>query len=123
MSQIFSEKNNNKLIYVLTHTFFMVNMTLAVPKELHNRMKQFSYVRWSEIARHAFEKQVTLLEKAETLVKDSTLSEEDAELLAQAVNKAATQQFVNENSSGRRKHPFLSTHKKEQNTRTPLTKK
>jgi len=101
----------------------MANMTLAIPEELHDRMKQFSYIRWSEIARNTFERQVKILEKAEEIAHNSKFSEKDAEILAQVVNKAATKQFVNENSSSRRKHSLLSTHKKEQNTRTTLTKK
>ena len=74
----------------------MVNMTLAIPSEIHNRMKKFSYVRWSEVARNAFEEQVTLLEQAEALAKNSKLSEKDAELLAQLVNKQASKQFLDE---------------------------
>mgnify|MGYP001572945280 CR=1 FL=1 len=33
-------------------------MTLAIPDELARRMKTFSEIRWSEIARQAFEKRV-----------------------------------------------------------------
>ena len=101
----------------------MANMTLAIPQDLHNRMKEFSYVRWSEVARNAFEQQVALLEKAEAIVKDSELSGKDAELLAQLVNKQASLSFLDEISSGRRKRSVLSTHKKEFDSRTPPRKK
>ncbi|MBN2127069.1 MAG: hypothetical protein JW703_01595 [Candidatus Diapherotrites archaeon] len=40
----------------------MVNMTLAVPKELHSKMKKYSEIKWSEVARKAIEEKIMLLE-------------------------------------------------------------
>lgn len=40
----------------------MVNMTLAIPKEIHEKMKQHSEIKWTEIAREAIQKKLTILE-------------------------------------------------------------
>lgn len=40
----------------------MGNMTMAIPDELHSKMKQYSEVKWTEVARKAFEKTVQILE-------------------------------------------------------------
>ena len=37
-------------------------MTLSIPKELHEKMKAFSEIRWSEIARRAIEQRIDDLE-------------------------------------------------------------
>jgi len=41
----------------------MVNMTMAIPKPMHKIMKQHSEIKWTEIARRAFEKKITELEE------------------------------------------------------------
>jgi len=40
----------------------MVNMTMAIPEELHSKMKKYPEVKWTEVARKAFEKTVQILE-------------------------------------------------------------
>lgn len=47
----------------------MVNMTLSIPKELHEKMKKYSEIRWSEVTRKAIENKVTDLESID-LFKD-----------------------------------------------------
>ena len=34
----------------------MVNMTLAIPKEIHKKMKEHSEIKWTEVAREAIQK-------------------------------------------------------------------
>jgi len=43
----------------------MVNMTLAIPKEMHEKMKLHSEVKWAEIARKAFVAKIKSLEEAD----------------------------------------------------------
>ena len=43
----------------------MVNMTLAVPQELHKIMKKHAEIRWSEVARQAIAKKASEIEKSE----------------------------------------------------------
>ena len=40
----------------------MVNMTLAIPEELHKIMKKHPEIKWTEVARQALEKKVRILE-------------------------------------------------------------
>lgn len=49
-------------------------MTLAIPEELHKKMKQMSEIRWSEVARKAIEKRI-----------EEKLSDEDKEAINWAV--------------------------------------
>ncbi len=37
-------------------------MTMAIPDEMHARMKKYSEIKWTEIAREAFQRKLTLLE-------------------------------------------------------------
>lgn len=57
----------------------MVNMTLAVPEELHIRMKHFSEIRWTEIVRKAIEGKVKDLETLEKITSKSKLTQKDAD--------------------------------------------
>jgi hypothetical protein len=47
----------------------MVNMTLSIPKELHDKLKKYTEIRWSEVARKSFENKVKNLERID-LFKD-----------------------------------------------------
>ncbi len=40
----------------------MVNMTLAILKETHQKMKQHNEIKWTEIAREAIQTKLALLE-------------------------------------------------------------
>ena len=40
----------------------MTNITLSIPEELHKKMKNFSEIKWSEIARKALEQRINDLE-------------------------------------------------------------
>jgi hypothetical protein len=40
----------------------MVNMTLAIPKETHAKMKQHNEIKWTEVAREAIQTKLALLE-------------------------------------------------------------
>ena len=45
----------------------MPNITLSVSEELHKKMKGFSEIRWSEIARKAIEQRINDLETMERI--------------------------------------------------------
>ncbi len=40
----------------------MVNMTLAIPDELHRKIRKHPEVKWSEVARRAIENKAAVLE-------------------------------------------------------------
>lgn len=65
----------------------MANMTLAIPDELHKKMKRLSEIRWSEIARQAIEQRINDLETIEKIVKKSKLTKRDAEKIAEKIKK------------------------------------
>jgi len=54
----------------------MVNITISVPKELYDKMKRYSEVRWSEVVRKALTEYVGRLEIVEGgIVSSEKLSE------------------------------------------------
>lgn len=57
----------------------MTNMTLSIPEELHKRMKKFSEIRWSEIARRAIEQRINDLDVMNRIASKSKLTKQDVE--------------------------------------------
>ena len=55
----------------------MVNVTFAVPEELHEIMRCHPEIKWSEIARKAMWEYAQKLELMERITSDSRLSETD----------------------------------------------
>lgn len=55
----------------------MVNVTFAVPEELHVIMRRHPEIKWSEIARKAMWEYARKLELMEKLTAESGLSEKD----------------------------------------------
>ncbi|MDP2666627.1 MAG: hypothetical protein Q8P05_03955 [Candidatus Diapherotrites archaeon] len=52
----------------------MPNMTMNVPDEMHEKMRQHSDVKWTEVARRAFESKLEKLEKSEKNSSDAVRS-------------------------------------------------
>ena len=73
----------------------MVNMTLALPEELHNKMKNFNDIKWSEVARKAIEERINDLELMNKIASKSKLTAKDAEELADKIKKGASKRFLN----------------------------
>ena len=55
----------------------MVNMTLAIPQDLHRVIKKHNEIKWSEIARRALQEHARRVELMEKLVSKSKLTEKD----------------------------------------------
>ena len=51
----------------------MANMTLSMPDNVSEEMKQFSEVKWSEVARRAIEERASEIEFIDRLLKESKL--------------------------------------------------
>jgi hypothetical protein len=66
----------------------MVNMTLAIPEDLHRIIKSHSEIKWSEVARKAMWNQARKLQLMDSLLVNSELTEEDALELGKKVNRA-----------------------------------
>ena len=65
----------------------MVNMTLALPEELHKKLKRHPEVKWSEVARKAIRKHVDMIELMDKLTENSKLTEKDAIETGRKINK------------------------------------
>ena len=71
----------------------MPNMTLSVPAELHKEMLQHSEIKWSDIARQAFEKKVKELHWIDVLLENSELTEKDAERIGHKLKHEIRKRF------------------------------
>ena len=72
----------------------MGNITLSIPDDIHKDMRQFSEVRWSEVARKAIVQKLETLHLAERLAKKSKLSEEDIKEFSNKVKSLAAKRFM-----------------------------
>ena len=72
----------------------MVTMTLAVPKELKERMDSFPEINWSEVARQAFRRKVEDLEILRNFTRESTLTEEEALELGAELSKKLAKRYT-----------------------------
>jgi len=75
--------------------FFMANITLSVPNEIHKQMKHFSEVKWSEVARKAIIEKIEMMILAEKLAQKSKLSEQDIKEFNKKIKSSANQRFTN----------------------------
>tara|TARA_Y100000310_G_C20703481_1_gene832294 strand:- start:5821 stop:6051 length:231 start_codon:yes stop_codon:yes gene_type:complete len=71
----------------------MVSVTLAVPKELKQKMDKFPEMNWSEIARQAFNERIADLQFINKIKSKSTLTEADALRMGKAVSKAVSDRY------------------------------
>ena len=65
----------------------MVNVTLAVPSELKQKMDSFVEINWSAVAREAFGQKIHDLELIKRFKSDSTMTEVDAVRMGRELNK------------------------------------
>ena len=72
----------------------MGNMTLSIPDEVRKEMKQFSEVKWSEVARKAIQERLETLQLAEKIAKKSKLSAKDVEDFSRKITASATKRFL-----------------------------
>ena len=73
----------------------MGNMTLSIPDEVRKEMKQFSEVKWSEVARKAIQERLETLQMAEKLARKSRLSAKDVEDFSRKITASAAKRFLN----------------------------
>ncbi|MFH1181330.1 MAG: hypothetical protein V1702_00050 [Candidatus Woesearchaeota archaeon] len=72
----------------------MTNITLSVPEEVHKEMKQFSEVKWSEVARKAIIERLKMLRMADKLAERSKLTKQDVEEFDKMIKSAAAKRFL-----------------------------
>lgn len=71
----------------------MANITLSVPEEMLEKMKRHTELKWSDIARQAFEKKLKEIELMEKLLSKSELTEEDAERIGHEIKARMRKRF------------------------------
>ncbi len=65
----------------------MVNITLAVPNELKQKMESFPEINWSAVAREAFDEKIRDMEFIKKFKAKSTITEKDALKWGRELNK------------------------------------
>ncbi len=65
----------------------MASLTLSVPKDLKHKMNSFRYINWSEVARAAIINKIHLLNKMDTLLSKSRISQEDTVSFGRMIKK------------------------------------
>lgn len=71
----------------------MPNLTLAIPEELHEKMKKHSEIRWSEVVRKTIASKVETLDAVEAVARKSRLTMKDVNELAHKINKEVFKDF------------------------------
>ena len=71
----------------------MVNMTLAVSKELKNQMDEFPEINWSEVARQAFKDKIKDMAFLKEFKENSNLTEDEALDLGRKVSKSLAERY------------------------------
>ncbi len=69
-------------------------MTLAISQELEKKMEKHKDVRWSAVAREAFEKRVEELEWMDKILKNSEFTEKDAEEIGHKIKAEIAKRFA-----------------------------
>ena len=72
----------------------MGNITLSIPDEVHKEMRNFSEVKWSEVARKAIVDRLETLRLAESLAKKSNLNAKDVKEFSNKIKSLAVKRFV-----------------------------
>jgi hypothetical protein len=72
----------------------MTNMTLALPEDLHRKMREHPEVKWSEVARQAIVRELDRLMVYDRLLAGSKLTEKDAVEIGRKINRAASRRLT-----------------------------
>ena len=69
-------------------------MTLSMPEKIHHEMKQFSEIKWSEVARNAIIEKLEILKLSESLAKKSKLTKKDVDDFSKMIKKESGKRFM-----------------------------
>ncbi len=72
---------------------FMVNMTLSIPEGVYKEMQKHPELKWSEVARQAFEMKIRELHWMDKLVDKSELTEEDVQRIGDKIKSGILKRF------------------------------
>lgn len=65
-----------------------------MPDDIHKEMKQFSEIKWSQVARRAIIEKLETLKLAEKLASKSKLTKNDVEEFSERIKSSAGKRFI-----------------------------
>ena len=71
----------------------MTNITLAVPNDLHEKMKLHPEIRWSEVVRTSISRKVEILEVMNKIASKSKLTKKDIEDISKKIKAETFDEF------------------------------
>ncbi|MFH1590711.1 MAG: hypothetical protein ABIC95_02175 [archaeon] len=71
----------------------MANITLAIPEDLHIRMRQHTEIRWSELIRKTITERIDELEMLDKLCGKSRLTKKDAEMISKKIDSSVAKRL------------------------------
>ncbi len=64
-----------------------INVTIAIPRELHKKMKAHEEISWSAVMRRIIEEKLKDIELLDKISSKSSLTDNDIQELAQKIDK------------------------------------
>lgn len=74
-------------------TIVVPNITLALPKDLHRKMKAHPEVKWSEVVRRVIAQRIRDLERMDVIARRSTLSADDVDELDHLIKEGLRRRY------------------------------
>ena len=71
----------------------MPNVTLAISEGLHNKMKQHTEIRWSDVVRKTISQKIEDLDMMDKLTKRSKLTQKDVDEIAQRIDSGVAKKL------------------------------
>lgn len=72
----------------------MGNMTLSIPNNILDEMKNFSEIKWSEVARKAIINKIEMLKMAEEIASKNKLTQKDIDEFSKKIKASASNRFL-----------------------------
>lgn len=76
----------------------MANITLSLPEELYQKIKDHPEIRWSEIARKAIQQYLDELELLDKLTSRSQLTDDDVQELSDLIDSKVVEKLFQHQS-------------------------
>lgn len=73
----------------------MASLTLSIPEELREKMREFPEINWSEVARQAITEKARLLEKMNRLLATEGLDQGEVQGIEKEVKKRVSEKHRN----------------------------
>jgi hypothetical protein len=71
----------------------MPNITLAIPEDLHTKMREHSEIRWSEVVRKSISQKIEDLDIMDKLTAKSKLTQKDVDTIASKIDGAVARKL------------------------------